>query len=674
MTALLLMWAAAGIFALFICWGINVPVRRNSLVTYWGAGLILLFNIFSQTAFFQVDLNSFIGQSNQPVILENSSAGQILRRLSFQPEGLLGSAPDHWYRLITSSMLHYGWLPLIFHLWFIVLFGHVIEGYLGRWKLLLAFGAGLIVPAALDGFLPPVLPSLRGHYLGGSSGLVYTLAGVSLVSFFRARCHVAFNWDGRFWGLTLCIFLPLTIATYRAGLALTEMIMLVGMATAFVVIQPDHRDLKLPLLWIVGGKIVQDVVFISPVTHHVLSNSPWRICGGLVLGGMLGFAFSGVAGIRQEFEAAPAAPLKKRGGLNTKEALAKFEEAGRDNEDAARKYLGQRVFVGDGVRASKFYRDVIMPLFPQITLPLRDQLALARMLHGRAHDEEALHAYKNFLTNYEVDDDHWDVWMTAGELALKVKPAQRDTARAWFEKFLESPTILMRDRLEAERLLGELGAASEDPTAETSCSAAADEAPQTSADLSADEPPGEAPGLDFPRMVPRSFRIENGMATGPPQRSTVRNTGQFEDTEAQKFWQPLELKSGGRIDDEEILLLRSCKISGPPPEVLSGQYGAARQTDLEMEATDQSARRMSHLEAVTQKLMRPGLQPPYAGAGADKYGGGTGDVELANRAPGADPLRDADRRSGISGNYAGAEAASADVQRPIIKLRREVRA
>ena len=115
----------------------------------------------------------------------------------------------------------------------------------------------------------PVSTLLPAHYYtGGMSGILYAVMGAYLVVFPRSRCYCALNYDLRFWGAIICILLPVTLATRFVGLAFTEIIIVLGMAAAFLLLQPEHGRTSAPVFTIMLYKLLQDVILIEPATHE----------------------------------------------------------------------------------------------------------------------------------------------------------------------------------------------------------------------------------------------------------------------------------------------------------------------------------------------------------------------------------------------------------------------
>lgn len=652
MADLLLTWFGAALFALLIAWGMDAQLQRKPRVIFWFVGLIVVFNLFAQTAFFSTDKGLSSALDGGPITHQSADdLRDVLSSLALIPGELRGTdAPREWLKILTSTMIHYGWIPLFFNLWFIVLFGHVLEGMLGWIRFVPIMLLGLVVPAALEGFLPPIPGASADHFHGGASGLVYTFIGAGLIVFPRAYASVALNYDGRFWAITLCILLPITTLTARAGLPLTQMIILVGMVGSFLFFLPICRHFQVPIWGIVLYKLFQDMLLVEPLKHDIISNSIWRIGGGLLVGMMAGVMLDGVRGFRRTWhELKP----KKRGHGATLPSLKKLEAAAHIDAETAKRYLGQRVFVSDAESIINFYNEVVIPKYPELVLPEREQLSLARLLQSKGRDAEALHAYENLLENYEINEDHWNAWLTTAELLRKVNPERREDIRDYLEKFLESNDIMMRDRLEARHILQDMdketaeAEAAEAPELEED-NAALDQTEETTEPETYGEDPApkeeatpgvyavsdpdnkvesgdnvsaeietiklpsidsqEQPSVDFPRLKPRTFEVVDGEPIGEAVRDKSRVSSQtWSDEIAETYWKPIEMKSGFKLDDERLLVIKTRGNRKVAPAQSSGHYSGA---DVREGAPEKLRRggRLAHIEAI-KKDFHPNPAP-----------------------------------------------------------------
>lgn len=96
---------------------------------------------------------------------------------------VLGVADGEWYRLITSGFLHAGLLHIGFNMYFIWMFGQLLEPALGRLRYGLLYVVGL-----LGGSIGAMLLSDTNTLTVGASGAAFALLGTALVMA-RLRGH-----------------------------------------------------------------------------------------------------------------------------------------------------------------------------------------------------------------------------------------------------------------------------------------------------------------------------------------------------------------------------------------------------------------------------------------------------------------------------------------------------
>ncbi len=561
MDSLILTWVTAALFVMTLFWGTNVPTERRYPAVYSFLGLLVLFNLYAQANLFYGDKTMASG----PAALQAAEAADIgsrefLSRMTFIPGGLRETSPSGWYRVITSSLLHYGWLHLMFNAWFFVLFGVVLERILGSGRLTAVVAAGLLIPAGFDGWFP-LLSGAPTTYVGGFSGVVYAVLGAFLVCFPRAKCYGAFCYDLKYWAFIFAILLPVTMVTRYAGLALTEMVIMLGMLGLFLLVQPEHIRFSVPVAVVILYKLAQDVVLIEPVAGQVVGNSFCRIGCGFVVGGAMGLLFNGVWGWNQKWddETKNREPAKRGTGRTSVDQL---EANGRKTIEGARIFLGQRVFVGDAKRAASFYRDTVIPKFPDLVLAPHEQMALARLLHFKGCEPEAMHAYENLLRRNPVPEENWVAWLKAAEYVAKLAPERISDARKYLDRFEEGSNILMRDRIEAEQLRAAITGNETDSEPDYPIQKGSRRETGTSAqqvnletvDASTTGPAGKRDAgtvrgrnafkeqLDFPKSAPRTFHYNVGGETvslGLSQRKRAEMVPLPAGDSVQAYWKPL---------------------------------------------------------------------------------------------------------------------------------------
>jgi membrane associated rhomboid family serine protease len=86
---------------------------------------------------------------------------------------------DQWYRLVSSSFLHYGMIHLAFNMFLLFQLGQLLEPMLGRVRFALLYFASMLGGAAGALLLQP-----NGLH-GGASGAVFGLLGAAAVIMYR---------------------------------------------------------------------------------------------------------------------------------------------------------------------------------------------------------------------------------------------------------------------------------------------------------------------------------------------------------------------------------------------------------------------------------------------------------------------------------------------------------
>lgn len=87
----------------------------------------------------------------------------------------IGVANGEWYRMISSGFLHSGLLHIAFNMYFIWVFGQLLEPFLGRARYALLYTVGL-----LGGAIGAMLYSAPNDITVGASGAAFALLGASL--------------------------------------------------------------------------------------------------------------------------------------------------------------------------------------------------------------------------------------------------------------------------------------------------------------------------------------------------------------------------------------------------------------------------------------------------------------------------------------------------------------
>jgi len=118
----------------------------------------------------------------QLLLFQEGKLDAAVREFAFTPALFMHDPGGRALTIVTSMFMHGGWLHLIFNLWFLWLFGNVVEERLGSFRyLLLYFTAGVGAVAAQFVVAPgSPIPML------GASGAIAGVLGAYLVFFPRA--------------------------------------------------------------------------------------------------------------------------------------------------------------------------------------------------------------------------------------------------------------------------------------------------------------------------------------------------------------------------------------------------------------------------------------------------------------------------------------------------------
>lgn len=577
MTTFSIIWFIVAIWGGAIPWGFNIPTHKRTHAVAWLAGAVIAFGVLTQSYLLKLDVSTFASaETKQAATQVSEKFGRYLQATTYKP-GQLGQTPiAGWYRVISSALLHYGWLHLAINVWFLVLFGHVLEHALAWKRFLIIVALGAIIPGVAEGLLGRPNPLSLG-WAGGLAGILYAVMGAMLIMLPRARVFVAVNYDLRFWAAIFCILLPVTYVANLASLALAEMVLLMGFTAAFLLIQPENYRLKLPVAWIVIFKFLADFFLVKPTVGDVLDVTLWRFLVGILVGGFAGFFFYG----RQSWNSRwdddkPARPDKEGAAARGKMRSAQLEAAGHKTEEGARAYLGQRVFVGDATKAIAFYRDVVLEKFPNLMLPLQDQVSLARLLHFKGHDKEALRAYETLIHNAtDLPDEYWAAWLKAAELALRLEPDNPGKACQYLDRFEQGSNLMLRDKIEAQRLRAELPATAE-AREKLTATAQPPAAPVPELPTGTDTVPAE----DFKRIAPKTFRY---IPDGPPvslrvEKIQIAAPSLADKDHLNKFWKPLP-SMAEKISDSIALLDKRVKSNRYVEEANAPSYYAGGKGD-----------------------------------------------------------------------------------------------
>lgn len=615
MSGLLMIWLAISSMTVLIFWGSNLAVPRKFTVITWVVVLLLMGNVVAQ---YKAD-PTLVEQSGQSAPSPRESIEEICAQWGMHPGQLRHGLAELPPQIILSTFVNVGWLPLLSNIWILVLVGSALETVVGWGRMTMVLLAGLLVPPLLDGAMPVALSLGRSSTVGGASGLVYAVLGAALCCLPHVRFGAAISREGRFWAWTLAVLGGLSLLIWPLGGSLVEVVLICGMPAAIYLLQPKVQEVWAPVGGVLAYKLAVDGAVFWPYSGDILANSLWRIAGGAAVGAAMVLLQTHRGGSRV-FGWTPRPEKGASLWRRRSKAAPAFSKIQEDSaRTAASAYLAQRVFLGDAAAVVEFYPAEVMKKYPDIVLPEADQWHLARVLANKGRTAEALHAYTNLTEAYPISPDQWEVWLIMAELALKSGAPDRVRMAEWLEKFLSGEKILLRDRLEAQRLLEQITATPPSETAAVDAepeqklfygAASADgpspaeaPAPLPVGAIQNDAPPGPLPPpepLEMPRLAPATFdahgKLQNrSVASGTPLRTAKLP----EDNLARQQWKLHAVRE--RLDPD--LLLQSPRSSSAAETAPSGFYG----TDQEGRGQGRGARsgRMAKVEIARRTTFLP---------------------------------------------------------------------
>lgn len=123
---------------------------------------------------------------------------------SYQGEPI-GVADGEWYRVLTATFVHGGFLHLALNMYALWILGQVLEPLLGRWRF-----TALYVLSALGGSAVSLMFLAPGQASVGASGAVYGLFGAVFV--------VTRRFGGDLRGIAVVLAINLAISFYFSGI------------------------------------------------------------------------------------------------------------------------------------------------------------------------------------------------------------------------------------------------------------------------------------------------------------------------------------------------------------------------------------------------------------------------------------------------------------------------
>ncbi|MGI8908271.1 MAG: rhomboid family intramembrane serine protease [Candidatus Sumerlaeaceae bacterium] len=442
-----LFWFTGLIFAALLPWGTNVPLHKRGILVKVVVIANIVVHLVTAGFIFESNVSPWASVETREHAVKAATRYETYRdTVALTPSKLREEGGWRWGQLITANFIHVGWLHLALNLWLFALYGQNLEELFGRRRFAVFLVAAMVGSQLAIIWLTELTNAYRVPH-GGFSGVVYAVIGAYLVCFPRSQVKVALVYDFRFWA---CIGFLLVPAVYIFGMSspsLGELILLIGVVGLFVFLEPEHARFGLPAIVLLGYKLFQDAITMPQQAEDRISI--WGHMGGLVVGIVVGFVVNGTKGFHQTWED-PDAALSPRRKEREKVNVAKMEAAARDDEDAARVYLGQRIFVGDVVRATEFYLQTALKKFPDLRLDPRELHSLGRMLELKGHEAAALRVYEQLIQVTPIPPGYEDAFLTAAKLCHQTAPERAVDALRYLKLF-EANAQMMRDRHEARR-------------------------------------------------------------------------------------------------------------------------------------------------------------------------------------------------------------------------------
>lgn len=358
-----------------------------------------------------------------------------------------------WMQLVTANFFHGSWSHVIFNLWFFYIYGANLEDLFGPRKFWIFMVCSMLTSQLAIVFLSQGSEAFKMPHLG-FSGVVYATMAAYLICFPRSKIQVVLIYDITFWMLVIFVLGPLCLLSAWYVSSLSQLLLIAGFVLMFINMNPGHLSFGVPAFIFLGYRLLKDWLNLDNQMNE-LSISAWGHAGGFMAGVIAGYIVNGTKGFSVTYDNEPG-PEKKMSKKLRDEEQRLQAAAANSGMAGARAYLGQRVFVGDGVTATEFYLKTVLPQYPELALDPREQLSLARMLDIRGFPEQALHAYDIYMKNEGQGHGPPDAYLAAAKLC-KSFPAHIPEGLRYLQR-LNDMEILNREKIEAQELREELAA------------------------------------------------------------------------------------------------------------------------------------------------------------------------------------------------------------------------
>ena len=345
-----------------------------------------------------------------------------------------------WWTYLTYAFLHGGFMHLLGNMLILWVFGPPVEDRFGRWWFLAFYLAGAAAAGSLHAFF-------ERSGVVGASGAIAAVTGAFLVMFpfTRVRC----------WFI---LFMSISVvpAWWFIGLAMVWDLVLQGMGHGGSVARLAH----------LGGYTLGAIISCVLLATGLLPREPYDL-----------FSMAKRAHRRRQFRA-QVATAEREVSANRKTAAA--DAARLERIAAARATLTQALAAKNGAALAQGYKallDLAADTSPGLcTLPPRQQLELATLLHAGGHHAMTAQACSWFVVAYPREPQALDV-RVLGAITYQRYLGNAHSARAMLEGAAEAPVGSEAAALIAA-LRTEIDAAEQAQAAATSAGATA--SPQVS--------------------------------------------------------------------------------------------------------------------------------------------------------------------------------------------------
>lgn len=450
------------VFLIAVPYATNYSLRRPPVVCKILVAIIGLFFLLSQSKFRKVHISDEIQSSTRIAAMAAEEVKQeFLKKVSVIPASFNVFQIEDYPQLISASLVNTGAAALVINLCLFWIFGSALESAMGRRRFAVFALLSCVVPMFINVVVAQEMGWNPLDLHAGFSGILYCFAGGWYLLFRKSRIVLATVTETNFWYTIFFFIFPLSLLATLGSHYLGENLLIWGFVGLFFLKQPAVYPWSIPPAALLIYKFFQDIFVFNGMNEHVYT-SPVLCAAGFLVGMAASFALTGTKRIKEINALIPVykgpllpLPFRKKQQPTKRLNLARLAEEAYYDEEKAKLYLGQRVFVGDSDKAAEFYRLGVMGKFPGLMLDPRDQVALARMLNTRELTHEALHAYEKLLNMPEVPAHMKEAWFVCAQLLYKTESSRMRTGLGYLDRFMDYD-LTKRERSDANRLRADI--------------------------------------------------------------------------------------------------------------------------------------------------------------------------------------------------------------------------